>query len=170
MEHLYIFVERLYDPETREVFRILVENGKELTEEEIAEKTGLKINAVRRALNKLMELGLVTYKRQRDVEAGKLIFQWLAHYENIRSLLISRKKAVIERLKARLEYEKENIFYVCPNDGLRLTFDEALEYDMVCPRCGTPLVPDEQQEERIELLEKLIKRLEEEIRREEKRG
>ncbi len=170
MDQLYVFVERLYDPETREVFRTLAENGRELTEDEIAEKTGLKINVVRRALNKLMELGLVTYKRQRDAETGRVVFQWLVHYENLRSLLLLRKKAVIERLRARLEYEKENIFYVCPNDGLRLTFDEAMEYEMVCPRCGTPLVPDENQERIIEFLEDLIRRLEEEVRREEKRS
>ncbi len=169
MEALYTFVERLYGPDVREVLRVLYESRQEFTEDQLSEKTGLKHNAVRRALNKLMEAGLVVYRKQRDPESGRLIFYWRVNYENLRPLLISRKKAVIEKLRQRLEYERENMFYVCPRDGLRFTFDEAMEYDMICPRCGTPLVPDESQEGMIRILEETIRKLEEEVAREERR-
>ncbi len=169
MEALYTFVERLYGPDVREVLRVLYESKQEFTEDQLSEKTGLKHNNVRRALNKLMEAGLVVYRKQRDPDTGRLVFYWRVNYENLKPLLVSRKKAVIERLRARLEYEKENTFFVCPNDGLRFTFDEAMEYDMTCPRCGSPLVPDESQEEIIRVLEEVIRKLEEEVAREGRR-
>jgi len=169
VEALYTFVERLYGPDVREVLRVLYESKQEFTEDQLSEKTGLKHNNVRRALNKLMEAGLVVYRKQRDPDTGRLVFYWRVNYENLKPLLVSRKKAVIERLRARLEYEKENTFFVCPNDGLRFTFDEAMEYDMTCPRCGSPLVPDESQEEIIRVLEEVIRKLEEEVAREGRR-
>ncbi len=169
MEQLYLFVERLYGPDVREVLRLLYESRQELTEDQLSEKTGLRQNDVRRALNKLMESGLVVYRKQRDPDTGRMIYYWRVNYENIRAALLSRKKAIIEKLRERLEYERENVFFICPNDGLRFTLDEAMEYDMICPRCGTPLVPDETRDRVIEILEDVIRRLEEELRREEKR-
>ncbi|AEM38887.1 Transcription factor TFIIE, alpha subunit [Pyrolobus fumarii 1A] len=170
MEQLYTFIERLYGPETREVLRILYESGQELTEEQMAEKTGLKFNVIRRALNKLMESGFVIYRKQRDPDTGRLIFYWRVNFENLRPALVARKKAVIEKLRLRLEYERDNIFYTCPTDGLRFTFDEAMEYGMICPRCGSPLEPDERQEQIVSILEEVIQKLEEEIAKEERRG
>ena len=169
MEHLYTFVERLYGPDVREVLRLLYESRQELTEDQLSEKMGARPNDVRRALNRLLESGLVVYRRQRDPDTGKTIYYWRVNYENLRNLLVARKKLVIEKLRERLEYERENVFFICPNDGLRFTLDEAMEYDMICPRCGTPLEPDEARDAIIEVLEEVIARLEEEVRREARR-
>ena len=169
MEHLYVFVERLYGPEVREVLRTLYESKQELTEDQLGEKLGVRPNDVRRALNRLLEAGLVVYRRQRDPDTGKPVYYWRLNFENIRNLLVARKKLVIERLRTRLEYEQENVFFICPNDGLRFTLDEAMEYDMIRPRCGTPLEPDELRDAIIEVLEEVISALEKEVAREEAR-
>ncbi len=67
----------------------------------------------------------------------------------------------------RLEYEKSNTFYRCPNDGTRYTLEEAFENEFQCPKCNA-LLEEEDNSEIIRLLEEEIARLEEEIRRDER--
>ena len=165
LEQLKLFIERLLDQDARDVFAYMFEAGKEVTETEIAEATGLKINSVRKALNMLAERGLITYRRVRAIDKNgrsSIVFYWKVNPENLRSLVESRKRAVIEKLKSLLEHEESTYYYVCPLDGTRYTLDEAMEYNFTCPRCGSMLVPDEEREARIEVLRRLVRRLEEE--------
>lgn len=161
LRRLYLMVERLIDPVARQVFETLFEEGDELTEVDIAEKTGLKLNAIRRALNMLAEQGFVVYRRQRHPEKpNRMIFYWKVNYESLPSIIASRRRAAIEKLKALLAKEESTVYYVCPNDGTRYTFDEALEHEFTCPRCGSMLVPDEDRELRIQVLQQYIRLLE----------
>jgi transcription initiation factor TFIIE subunit alpha len=169
VEKLFIFVERLLGSDARKVFEALYEAGDELTEADIASKTGLKLNVVRWALNVMAEKGLVVYRKQKHPQKNKLIFYWRINYEGLPSIIKARKKAALERLKALLENEESSFYYVCPNDGTRYTFEEALEYEFTCPRCGSMLVPDTDKELRIELLKQYIRMLEEELKRDEAR-
>ncbi|BEP17116.1 transcription factor [Pyrofollis japonicus] len=162
-EKLYKFVEKLLDANARQVFQVLFEEGEELTEVDIAEKTGLKLNAIRRALNMLAEQGLVVYRRQKHPEKNRLIFYWKVNYEALPAIIEARKKATLEKLKTLLSKEESTMYYVCPNDGTRYTFEEALEHEFVCPRCGTMLVPDKDRELRIQILSQYISMLEAEI-------
>ncbi len=165
LSQLKVFIERLLDPEARDVFVYMFEAGKEVTENEIAEATGLKINSVRRALNMLAEKGLITYRRVRVVDKNgrsNVVFYWKVNPENLKSIVESRKRAVIEKLRSLLEYEESTYYYVCPLDGTRYTLDEAMEYNFTCPRCGSMLVPDEERDLRIEVLKRVIRRLEDE--------
>lgn len=54
------------------------------TDEEIAKKTGIKLNIVRKILYRLYDMGLASYKRSKDPET-----QWFTYYEirNRRSYL-----------------------------------------------------------------------------------
>ncbi len=167
-EQLGLFVERLLDPEAKEVFLYLFETGKEATESEIAEATRLKVNSVRRALNLLVEKGLISYRRIRVVDKNgrtSTVFYWRINGESLKSLVAARKKAVIEKLKAVLEHEENTYYYVCPLDGTRYSMDEAMEYNFTCPRCGSMLVPDETRDKLVETLRRLVRRLEEEYER-----
>ncbi len=168
VEQLRLFVERLLDAEARDVFLYLFESGKEVTENEIAEATNMKINSVRRALNLLAEKGLITYRKVRVADKNNrttVVFYWRVNAENLKAMVNARKRAVIEKLRAVLEHEESNYYYVCPLDSVRYTMDEAMEHNFTCPRCGSMLVPDEAREKRIELLRRLIERLEEEYER-----
>jgi transcription initiation factor TFIIE subunit alpha len=169
IDQLRVFIEKLLDPEARDVFLYMFEAGKEVTENDIAEATKLKINSVRRALNLLAEKGLITYRKVRYVDKNgrpSIMFYWRVNAENLKALVDARKRAVIEKLKMVLEHEESNYYYVCPLDAIRYTMDEAMDYNFTCPRCGSMLVPDEARDHRIEVLRRLIRRLEEEYERE----
>ncbi len=162
-ERLYEFIEKLLDREARIVFQYLYESGKEVTEAEIMEKTALRPNDIRRALNELAEKGLVTYRKIRlpdRMGRNSSIFYWRTHANGIKALVMHRKKAVIEKLRILLEHENSNYYYICPLDKTRYNMDEAMEYNFTCPRCGSLLEPDEEREYRVEYLAKLIERLE----------
>jgi len=149
------------------VFEVLMNSNKELLDMEISTKAGLGEQEVRRALYELHNLGLVTYRKSRNPEDGKYIYYWKIDEVRINQVLLQRKKAVLKKLKERLEYEENNTFYICPVDGVRLTFEEALENDFKCPRCGSMLVYEDNENVK-RALRNLIKRLEEEISNEEK--
>ncbi|KSW12136.1 transcription factor [Pyrodictium occultum] len=163
LEKFYLFVERLVDSEARQVIQALYEEGGELSEADIAEKTGLKLNAVRRALNLLAEKGLVVYRRQRHPEKNRLVFYWRINYEGLPAIIEARRRAALERLRTLLEGEEGTYYYVCPNDGTKYTFEEALEHEFTCPRCGTMLVPDPDRELRIQILRQYVSLLEAEV-------
>ncbi|HIP85691.1 MAG TPA: transcription factor, partial [Pyrodictium sp.] len=151
-EKLYELIEKLFDFDVRQVFKVLYEEGKELSEELIAEKTGLRLNSVRRALNLLLEKKFVTYRRARDPDKQRNIFFWKVDVIGLHSTFVSRKRMVLERLKYKLEQESATTYYVCPLDNTRYTLEEALEHDFTCPRCGSPLVIDEKRDERLNML------------------
>ncbi len=166
-EKIYEFIERLFDQDCRSVFQALYEEGKELSDEELAQRTGLRLNIVRRSLNMLLEKSLVTYRRVKEPDRFRSEFYWRVNVEGLQQLLLRRKKLVLEKLKTRLRVEKETYYYVCPLDGSRYSLDEAAEYDYICPRCGTPLMPDENQDKIVAVLERIVEKLDEEIKREE---
>ena len=165
LDQLGAFIERLVDPEARDVFLYLFQRGGEATENEIAEATNLKINSVRRALNLLAERGLIAYRRVRAVDSDgrtTTVYYWRVNGENLKAMVEARKRAVIEKLRQLLEHEEQTYYYVCPYDGTRYTMDEAMEYSFTCPRCGSMLVPDERREKLVEVLRRVVRRLEEE--------
>jgi transcription initiation factor TFIIE subunit alpha len=165
---MLVFIENMYDKETRLVLEYLMKTTKDkLTDEEIANDLGMKINTVRRALYNLLEQGLVSYRRVRDKSSGWFVYYWSLNTDKLNVALLQRKEKVLSKLKARLRYEEENEFYVCPVDGSRYTFAEALEYDFKCPRCGEHLVHQDNTDIK-EVLRERIARIEEELKRERK--
>lgn len=112
----------------------------EMTEEDIVAKTGVKLNDVRKVLYRLYEHSLVGLRRTRDKDTGWFIFYWRVQTDQIEGFLIGQKKKVLEKLEARLEYEKNHDFYYCYTPGCRrVTFEEATEYIFRCPVCSKPL-------------------------------
>ena len=75
----------------------------------------------------------------------------------------------LNKLRERLRYEETNTFYICPNCGIRFTFDEALENGFRCPRCGTSLEYFDNSKI-VEFLRRKIAELEKIVYSEEKRG
>lgn len=163
IEKLMLLVERLVSPEARKVFEVLYEEGDELSEYDIMDKTELRGSVVRRVLNILAEKGFVVYRKQRHPEKGRIIFYWKINYEGLPAVIEARKRAALEKLRTLLEREEETQYYVCPFDGTRYTFEEALEYDFTCPRCGNILQPDEDREIRLQLLRQYVSMLEAEL-------
>ncbi len=149
------------------IFRLLVSaDNKGLSDEDIEKRTGYKQSEIRRVLRLLYENSLAVYRRGRHPETGATRHYWRIDWDNVKIAILRRKKMVLAKLKYRLQYEKENTFYVCPVEGFRYTFNEAFDYDFTCPRCGS-LLEEEDNTHIIRFLEKRIKELEEEIARDE---
>jgi transcription initiation factor TFIIE subunit alpha len=113
--------------------------GEEVTDEYVAESTGIGLNTVRRTLYLLNEHRLAKYRRERDPESGWLTYLWTLSVDNLDRALESEARKLLRKLEERLSYEKENIFYACVGGCARFVFDEASENNFVCPFCGAGL-------------------------------
>jgi len=121
----------------------LIENLKgteETTDEEIAAKTGIRLNLVRKILYKLYDHSLVSLRRTRDPKTGWFIFHWRLQPDQLEGFILSQKRRVLEKLSVRLEYERNHDFYHCNTAGCkRVPFEEAVELVFHCSTCGKPL-------------------------------
>ena len=112
----------------------------EITDDEIANKTGIRLNSVRKILYKLYDHSLVSLRRTRDPKTGWFIFHWKLQPDQLEGFILSQKRRVLEKLSVRLEYEKNHDFYYCDTPGCRrVTFEEAVEAVFHCAACGKPL-------------------------------
>lgn len=111
----------------------------EVTDEHVAEITGISLNTVRRTLYLLYEHRLAKYTRERDPESGWLTYLWTLCFENLDRALESEVRKLLRKLDERLSYEKNNIFYACVGGCARFVFDESSENNFVCPFCGAGL-------------------------------
>lgn len=122
-----------------EIIKVLKEK-EDLTVEELAEKTGIQINNVRKLLYKFYNHSLVTSKRFRDKDTGWFIFQWRLQPELIEAFIQGTKQKILKRLHARLEHELGHEFYHCGKPTCpKVTFEEAMETVFHCPVCNEPL-------------------------------
>ncbi len=146
---------------------LVLADNPELTDEQIAEKTGIKLNNVRKILYTLFDNQLVSYRRVRDKSTGWFVYLWRLNRENLESLVNLKKQLVLEKLRMRLEFEKKHMFFYCPKDKIRLTFEDAVELEFKCPQCNQPLQPYDNTPI-VSFLEKRVKMLEEELQKSKK--
>lgn len=119
---------------------ILKDSG-EITDDEIANKTSIRLNSVRKILYKLYDHSLVGLRRTRDPKTGWFIFHWRLQPDQLEGFIVSQKRQVFEKLDVRLAYEKNHDFYYCYTPGCkRIPFEEAVELVFKCPTCGKPLM------------------------------
>lgn len=123
---------------------ILIEHLKgveEITDDEIANKTGIRLNSVRKILYKLYDHSLVSLRRTRDRKTGWFIFHWKLQPDQLEGFILSQKRRVLEKLNVRLDYERNHDFYYCDSQECkRVPFEEAVEMVFHCSGCGKPLV------------------------------
>lgn len=162
LKDLLRFIEGYLGEDGAKVFRALLESDKELSYGDIIAATGLDEQTVRRVLYELNDLGMVVYKRVQSPEDGRFIYYWTVNAHGINQALLNRKRMTLEKLKARLNHETDAVFFLCLNDGIRLSFDEALELNFRCPKCSSLLV-QEDRNPYIEPLRRLVEKLGKEI-------
>ena len=115
-------------------------NNDDLTEEEIASATGLKINAVRKTLYDLFGRSLISGVRVRDLKKGWYVYRWRAQRDQVTGYIENLRRKTLDRLKLRLQHEEPNQFYFCDStDCKKATFEEALDFLFRCPQCGGAL-------------------------------
>jgi transcription initiation factor TFIIE subunit alpha len=119
----------------------ILKNSEEITDDEIANKTGIRLNSVRKILYKLYDHSLVSLRRTRDPKTGWFIFHWRLQPDQLEGFILSQKRRVLEKLDVRMEYEKNHDFYYCYTPGCkRVPFEESVELVFRCPTCGKPLM------------------------------
>lgn len=110
------------------------------TDEEISTVTNLDIKEVRRILHRLNEVGALSYEVHRDKTTGHRIFKWKVQQEQLVGYTKTLMRKVLERLKARLEYEANNQMYWCGTPGCtKYSFEQAMEMLFRCKFCKKPL-------------------------------
>ena len=129
----------------------------EITDDEIATKTGIRLNFIRKILYKLYDHSLVGLRRSRDQNTGWFIFHWRLQPDQLEGFISNQKRHILEKLETRLRYEKNHDFYYCstPECG-RIPFEEAMELVFRCPTCNKPLMHYDNGQ----LVESLNKRIE----------
>lgn len=115
-------------------------NTEDVTDEEIASATGLKINLVRKVLYDMFGKALITGIRVKDEKKGWFVYRWRAKQDHVNNFIENQKKKILDRLHKRLEHEDSTEFYHCGNhDCPRVKFDVAVELFFKCPNCKGPL-------------------------------
>lgn len=135
-----------------------LEKKKEVTDEELAEMTGIRVNNVRKILYEFYDIGIADFKRIRDKETGWYYYYWFLETKRLDEIIRNRKMKELNELKKMLDQETSEIYYWCGKPGHpRLIFDEAMEYQFQCPICGEILM----EHDNSAIVEDLKKRIEE---------
>ena len=132
----------------------------EVTDEKIAEVTGVLLNIVRRTLFILYENRLAVYRRERDTDSGWLTYLWKLDLSNLNARLELEAKKLLKNLKSKLKFEEDKVFYVCEKNCGHYLFEDAAETEFICPVCGGRLEYQDS-EKLIKALKKRISELEE---------
>ncbi|MBN1214014.1 MAG: transcription factor [Candidatus Lokiarchaeota archaeon] len=119
----------------------------------------LKLNTVRKTLYKLYSEKLAQFRRIRDKSTGWFIYFWWHEFDLIEEILLEKKNLLRQKLRDRLEYERENYFFACEecdDNNIKYPFSEAFELNFRCPECGGKLVAQENQDIKEFLKEKIV--------------
>jgi len=137
------------DPIFREILtRIAGEHGydvaatlidKELTDDEVAKKTGMRVNLVRKILYDLYDSRVVGYRRVRDESSGWYTYYWRIEPERAKEFFNTNKRLLLQKLQERLEEERDTMYFTCDNGCPKVPFDVAVENDFKCPKCGSKM-------------------------------
>lgn len=150
-------VEEIGGEDAVHIFHLLTAK-KEITDEQISEVTGLKLNMIRKILYKLNEGQIATYRRERDPNTGWFVYFWFLRKEGLEALIQRRQREVLKVLQERLAFESQSDFYTCENQCHKLPFNDSFEIGFQCPTCGLLLTQLDNQE-LLETLEKKITEL-----------
>lgn len=118
-----------------------LKHAAEITDDQIATKTGIRLNSVRKILYRLYDHSLVSLRRSRDENTGWFIFHWKLQPDQLEGFILNQKKHVLEKLETRLSYENDHDFYYCGTPGCKvIPFEEAMELLFHCPTCNKPMM------------------------------
>lgn len=133
-EHAIVIIQNLIQP---------------MTDEELAKRLKVRVSEIRSTLNKLHALRLAEYSRTKDDETGWYTYKWSVRHANVMEIT----KVIEEEINKRMK-TLPPVLYYCENCGDEAwTFDEAVEMEFKCPRCGTVLTEvDEKFKEKLKNL------------------
>jgi transcription initiation factor TFIIE subunit alpha len=112
---------------------VIREFDRDMSDEELAKKTGIKPSEVRVVLNRLHNRGVFAYTRVRDRDSGWYSYIWRMDEARLREVGCGDGEEVV------LVVGKEG--YCCPNCGPEnlVDFPEAVDLQFRCGNCGQSL-------------------------------
>jgi transcription initiation factor TFIIE subunit alpha len=119
---------------------------------DIAEETEIKLTTVRKVLYKLNEAGITTYKKKIEPKNKSLIYYWKFHQEVVFNMLANESEKLKEEIEKSIKYEESNMFFACKANGHRYKFENASEFNFICPECGDSLQHQDNSDKIMELL------------------
>ena len=135
------FLEQIVDADDLKNIKTIIQaliDGVE-TDEAIHEQTDIKLNTVRKLLYKLHDASIANYKRNKDPETQWFTYTWKFEKEEVINRIIKDSEDYLKMLNDELEREENNMFFICPQGHVRLNFDDASDYEFLCPACGEEL-------------------------------
>lgn len=75
----------------------VLKGANEITDDEIAFQTGIRLNSVRKILYKLYDHSLVALRRSRDENTGWFVFHWRLQPDQLEGFITNQKRRVLEK-------------------------------------------------------------------------
>ena len=131
LEKLGIIIEG----ESRDVFDILEKTGI-VNENDIADKLGIRINDVRKALYKLGQHGFVTYTKEKDEEKKWwYVYNWQLDKAKIHYKYVQHLRSILHQKEQQLADENTYAFQ-CRKCKRKYEYQDALESGFLCKECA----------------------------------
>jgi len=139
-----------------------LKDKKNISEFKIADAINKEINETRNMLYRLFNVNLVSFIRKKDKKKGWYIYYWTFNLKRVKDLFWELKKKKSIALKERLKRELSTDFFACDKKCIRLSFEQATDFEYKCPECGK-LMHQEENKQIIEDIKKQIEELEKEL-------
>src|SRR3989344_2353404 len=140
----------------------VLKNKKNVSEFKLAENINREVNEARNMLYRLFNANLVSFIRKKDKKKGWYIYYWTFNLKRVKDLFWELKKKKSMALKERLKRELSTDFFACDKKCIRLSFEQATDFEYKCPECGK-LMHQEENKQIIEDIKKQIEELEKKL-------
>ena len=134
-----------------------------VSEFKIAEHFNLTVNQIRNMLYRLYAHSLVDFTRKKDKKKGWYIYYWDFYLKRAFETALVHKEKRLEILRDLLKKEETGQYFSCPDNDVRLVFEQAIEHGFKCPECDKVLVQDNNAR-KVQRIIKTMGELEEEIK------
>ncbi len=127
------------DEQTQEILKLLSETDI-ISENEIAEKFDIKINAARKALYKLHTIGFVEYTKEKDAEKKWwYIYFWSLNQKKLLDIYLRHKQKLVKKAQETLTEEHEFAFQTIDGQQ-KFSYDDALANNFSAPNSNKSLI------------------------------
>ena len=135
-------------PEGLEMAAFLRDHPHVSGEDILAAYPDRKPSEVRKVLYRLMEAHAAEYEKDTDGK-GWETFYWDLDLPEVKHIIRRRWFDELRNAKRVLQAEEVNQYYACKDKHRRMLFEDAIELNFSCPRCGKPMstVTNEKQRE-----------------------
>ncbi len=124
---------------------------KESSDFSLAEALGEDINSVRNKLYRLQQQNLIGFTKRKDEEKGWYVYFWFLKPDSFRYAYKKMLETKLRKVEEAINRKSSESLYQCSEGCTRLSSDEALSRNYVCPDCGNLVEPLDNSKEILKL-------------------